>query len=251
MVVLKSPREIEKIRKSNQMVAETLAILESEVKPGINTLYLNDLSERLAKEKGAIPAFKGYMGFPYALCASPNNVVVHGFPSKKPLCEGDIISLDFGILFDGYYGDSAITVAVGKISEAAARLSKITKESLYKGIEKAVPGGRLSDISHAVQSHVEAAGFSVVRQFVGHGIGSKLHEDPQIPNFGEPGMGVRLKAGMTLAIEPMVNEKSYDVEILEDGWTAVTKDGCLSAHFEHTIAITENGPVILSEIHRG
>ena len=251
MVVLKSPREIEKIRKSNQIVAETLAILESEVKPGINTLYLNDLSERLAKEKGAIPAFKGYMGFPYALCASPNNVVVHGFPSKKPLCEGDIVSLDFGILFDGYYGDSAITVAVGKISEAAARLSKTTKESLYKGIEKAVPGNRLSDISHAVQSHAEAAGFSVVRQFVGHGIGSKLHEDPQIPNFGEPGRGVRLKAGMTLAIEPMVNEKGYDVEVLEDGWTTVTKDGCLSAHFEHTIAITEDGPVILSKIDRG
>ena len=251
MVVLKSPREIEKIRKSNQMVAETLAILESEVKPGINTLYLNDLSERLAKEKGAIPAFKGYMGFPYALCASPNNVVVHGFPSKKPLCEGDIVSLDFGILFDGYYGDSAITVAVGKISETAARLSKITKESLYKGIEKAVPGNRLSDISHAVQTHAEAAGFSVVRQFVGHGIGSKLHEDPQIPNFGEPGRGVRLKAGMTLAIEPMVNEKGYDVEVLEDGWTTVTKDGCLSAHFEHTIAITEDGPVILSKIDRG
>lgn len=251
MIVLKSPREIEKIRKSNQMVAEILAILESEVKPGINTLYLNDLSERLAREKGAIPAFKGYMGFPYALCASPNNVVVHGFPSKKPLCEGDIISLDFGILFDGYYGDSAITVAVGKISEAAARLSKTTKESLYKGIEKAVPGNRLSDISHAVQSHAEAAGFSVVRQFVGHGIGSKLHEDPQIPNFGEPGRGVRLKAGMTVAIEPMVNEKGYDVEVLEDGWTTVTKDGCLSAHFEHTIAITEDGPVILSKIDRG
>ncbi len=251
MVILKSPREIEKIRKSNQMVAEILAILESEVKPGINTLYLSDLSERLAKEKGAIPAFKGYMGFPYALCASPNNVVVHGFPSKKPLCEGDIISLDFGILFDGYYGDSAITVAVGKISEAAARLSKTTKESLYKGIEKAVPGNRLSDISHAVQSHAEAAGFSVVRQFVGHGIGSKLHEDPQIPNFGEPGRGVRLKAGMTVAIEPMVNEKGYDVEVLEDGWTTVTKDGCLSAHFEHTIAITEDGPVILSKIDRG
>ncbi|MEA3416768.1 MAG: type I methionyl aminopeptidase [Thermodesulfobacteriota bacterium] len=251
MVVLKSPREIEKIRKSNQMVAETLAILESEVKPGINTLYLNDLSERLAREKGAIPAFKGYMGFPYALCASPNNVVVHGFPSKKPFCEGDIVNLDFGILFDGYYGDSAITVAVGKISEAAARLSKTTKESLYKGIEKAVPGNRLSDISHAVQSHAEAAGFSVVRQFVGHGIGSKLHEDPQIPNFGEPGRGVRLKEGMTLAIEPMVNEKGYDVEVLEDGWTTVTKDGCLSAHFEHTIAITEDGPVTVSKIDRG
>ena len=232
------------------MVAGILAILESEVKPGINTLYLNDLSERLAREKGVIPAFKGYMGFPYALCASPNNVVVHGFTSKKPLCEGDIISLDFGILFDGYYGDSAITVAVGKISEAAARLSKTTKESLCKGIEKAVPGNRLSDISHSVQSHAEAAGFSVVRQFVGHGIGSKLHEDPQIANFGEPGTGIRLKAGMTFAIEPMVNEKGYDVKILEDGWTVVTKDGCLSAHFEHTIVITEDGPVILSEIDK-
>lgn len=251
MVVLKSPQEIEKIRKSNQMVAETLAILKSEIKPGINTLYLNDLSERLVREKGAIPAFKGYRGFPYALCASPNNVVVHGFPSQKPLCEGDIISLDFGVFFDGYYGDSAITVGVGKISDSSRQLAQVTKESLYKGIEKAVPGGRLSDISHAVQLHAEAAGFSVVRKFVGHGIGSKLHEEPQIPNFGEPNTGLRLKAGMTLAIEPMVNEKGYDIEILEDGWTAVTKDGCLSAHFEHTIAITENGPVILSEIHRG
>ena len=250
MVILKSLQEIEKIRKSNQLVAETLAILESEVKPGINTLYLNDLSERLAREKGVIPGFKGYCGFPYALCASPNNVVVHGFPSKKPLVEGDILSLDFGILKEGYYGDSAITVAVGKISEAAARLCRVTKEALFKGIEKAVPNGRLSDISHAIQSHVEKSGFSVVRKFVGHGIGSKLHEEPQIPNFGEPGNGVRLKPGMTLAIEPMVNEKGYDVKVLDDGWTTVTKDGCLSAHFEHTIAITENGPVILSKIDR-
>jgi len=250
MVILKSVQEIEKIRKSNQLVAETLAILESEVKPGINTLYLNDLSERLAREKGVIPAFKGYCGFPYALCASPNNVVVHGFPSKKPLVEGDIVSLDFGILKEGYYGDSAITVAVGKISETAARLCRVTKEALFKGIEKAVPNGRLSDISHAIQSHVETAGFSVVRKFVGHGIGSKLHEEPQIPNFGEPGNGVRLKPGMTFAIEPMVNEKGYDVKVLDDGWTTVTKDGCLSAHFEHTIAITENGPVILSKIDR-
>ncbi len=247
MVILKSLQEIEKIRKSNQIVAEILTILESEIKPGINTLYLNDLSERLAREKGATPGFKGYRGFPYALCASPNNVVVHGFPSKKLLVEGDILSLDFGILKEGYYGDSAITVAVGKISEAAGRLSRVTKEALFKGIEKAVPNGRLSDISHAIQLHVETAGFSVVRKFVGHGIGSKLHEEPQIPNFGEPGNGVRLKPGMTLAIEPMVNEKGYDVKILDDGWTTVTKDGCLSAHFEHTIAITENGPVILSK----
>ena len=250
MVILKSPQEIEKIRKSNQIVAEILTILESEIKPGINTFYLNDLSERLAREKGVTPAFKGYRGFPYALCASPNNVVVHGFPSEKPLVEGDILSLDFGILKEGYYGDSAITVAVGEISEVAERLSRVTQEALFKGIEKAVPNGRLSDISHAIQSHVEAAGFSVVRKFVGHGIGSKLHEEPQIPNFGEPGNGVRLKPGMTLAIEPMVNEKGYDVKVLDDGWTTVTKDGCLSAHFEHTIAITENGSVILSKIDK-
>ena len=247
MVVIKSPEEINKIYKSNQIVADILSILESEVKPGINTLYLNDLSERLAYEKNAIPAFKGYRGFPYSICASLNNTVVHGFPSKTPLKEGDIISLDFGILFNGYYGDSAITVPVGNISKKTLKLVMITEESLYKGIEKAVPGGRLSDISNAVQKHVEAAGYSVVRKFVGHGIGSNLHEEPQIPNFGKPGMGIRLKPGMTLAIEPMVNEANYDVEILEDGWTAVTKDGCLSAHFEHTIAITENGPNILSK----
>ncbi|HUV50854.1 MAG TPA: type I methionyl aminopeptidase [Anaerolineae bacterium] len=251
MVILKSPEEIEKIYLSNQIVAEILSALESEVRPGVNTLYLNDLSERLTRERNAIPAFKGYRGFPYSICASVNNVVVHGFPSQKPLCEGDIISLDFGVVVDGYYGDAAITVGVGKVSDSSRRLARVTEESLYKGIEKAVPGGRLSDISHAVQSHVEAAGFSVVRKFVGHGIGNKLHEEPQIPNFGEPGMGIRLKAGMTFAIEPMVNEKGYDIEILEDGWTAVTKDGCLSAHFEHTIAITEDGPVILSEIDKG
>jgi len=251
MVILKSSREIEKLYISNQIVAEILSMLESEVRPGVDTLYLNDLSERLAHERKAIPAFKGYRGFPYALCASVNNVVVHGIPSKKPLVEGDILSLDFGILGEGYYGDAAITVDVGKISETAARLSRVTQEALFKGIEKAVPNGRLSDISHAIQSHVETAGFSVVREFVGHGIGSKLHEEPQIPNFGKPGRGIRLKAGMTLAIEPMVNEKGYDVKVLEDGWTAVTKDGSLSAHFEHTIAITENGPVILSEIDRG
>ena len=247
MVILKSHEEIEKIYSSNQVVAEILSKLESEIKPGIDTLYLNDLSERLTYERNAIPAFKGYRGFPYSICASLNNTVVHGFPSKIPLNEGDIISLDFGVLLNGYYGDSAITVAVGKISESTRRLTQVTEESLYKGIKKAIPGGRLSDISHAIQTHVEAAGFSVVRKFVGHGIGTNLHEEPQIPNFGKPGMGVRLKPGMTLAIEPMVNEKNYSVEILEDGWTAVTKDGSLSAHFEHTIAITESGPIILSK----
>ena len=247
MVILKSPKEIEKLRTSNRIVADILRRLEEEVKPGIDTLYLNDLAERLALEKDAKPAFKGYKGYPFSLCTSVNSVVVHGLPSKKQLVEGDIISLDFGVLFDGYYGDAAITVPVGRISETASRLTRITREALYKGIEKAAPGGRLSDISHAVQSYVEDAGYSVVRIFVGHGIGISLHEDPQIPNFGKPGMGAILKPGITLAIEPMVNEKGYEVDILEDGWTAITKDGGLSAHFEHTVAVTENGPVILSE----
>jgi methionyl aminopeptidase len=247
MVILKSPREIEKLRVSNQIVADILCRLETEVNPGIDTLYLNDIAEKMALERKAVPAFKGYKGYPFSLCTSVNNVVVHGMPSKRLLAEGDIISIDFGVLYDGYYGDAAITVPVGKISEQAKRLAGVTKEALYKGIEKAVPNGRLSNISYAVQSHVEAAGYSVVRMFVGHGIGTSLHEDPQVPNFGKPGMGVLLKPGMTLAIEPMVNEKGYDVEILEDGWTAVTKDGGLSAHFEHTVAIAENGPVILSE----
>ena len=246
MVIIKSAQEIEKIRKSNQVVADILSVLESEIRPGVNTLYLNDLAEKLARKKKAVPAFKGDRGYPYSLCASLNDRVVHGFPSKKPLCEGDIISIDFGVVLNGYYGDSAITVAVGEIDDSTRNLMRVTKEALYEGIRKAVPNGRLSDISHAIQTHVEAAGFSVVRNFVGHGIGSKLHEEPQIPNFGKPGMGVRLTPGMTLAIEPMVNEKGYEIEILEDGWTAVTKDGSLSAHFEHTIAITENGPEILS-----
>jgi len=247
MVILKSPREIEKIKVSNQIVADILCKLEAEIKPGIDTLYLNDIAEKLASENNAVPAFKGYKGYPFSLCTSVNNVIVHGMPSKKILIEGDIISIDFGVLYDGYYGDAAITVPVGIISEHAKMLAQVTKEALYKGIAMAIPNGRLSNISHAVQSHVEAAGYSVVRMFVGHGIGTSLHEDPQVPNFGKPGMGVLLKTGMTLAIEPMVNEKGYDVEILEDGWTAVTKDGGLSAHFEHSIAITENGPVILSK----
>ncbi len=246
MVILKSPQEIAKLRKSNQIVAEILRELELKIKPGVSTLFLNNLAERLTLEQNARPAFKGYREYPYTLCTSVNNGVVHGFPSKTALKDGDILSIDFGVLYDGYYGDAAITVGVGKISDVARRLIRATREALYLGIEKAVPGGRLSDISHAIQSHVERDGFSVVRKFVGHGIGSSLHEEPQIPNFGKPGTGVRLKPGMTLAIEPMVNEKDYDVEILDDGWTAVTKDGRLSAHFEHTIAITDKGSVILS-----
>lgn len=251
MVVLKSPQEIEKMRKSNRLVAEILKRMEDEIRPGITTMYLNDLAERLAEERGAKPAFKGYRGYPYSLCASVNDQVVHGFPDSTPLAEGDIVSLDFGVLLDGYYGDAAVTLPVGNISETARRLTRVTREALRIGIEKAVPDGRLTDISHAIQKHVESHGFSVVRQFVGHGIGTQLHEEPQIPNFGKPGMGLRLKSGMTFAIEPMVNEKGYEVQVLDDGWTAVTKDGGLSAHFEHTIAVTDSGPVILSMMDGG
>ena len=237
MVVLKSPKEIEKIRESNQIVAKILSVLQSEVKPGIDTLYLDNLAEELARENNATPAFKGYRGFPYSLCASVNEAVVHGFPSKRKLKEGDILSMDFGVLFGGYFGDSALTVGVGKVSESASRLMNVTEQALYKGIEKAVVNGRLSDISHAVQKHVEDAGFSVVRIFVGHGIGSGLHEDPQIPNFGKPNRGPALKHGMTLAIEPMVNMGRSDVEIAENGWTVKTVDRLPSAHFEHTVLV--------------
>jgi methionyl aminopeptidase len=224
------------------MVAEILETLRRHVVPGVDTLTLDKMAEALAVKRKAKPAFKGYRGFPYSLCASVNKQVVHGFPSGHSLNEGDILSMDFGIFHDGYYGAAAITVPVGEISEAA----QPTREALFLGIEQAVPGNRLSDISHAIQRHVEMAGFSVVRKFVGHGIGKDLHEDPQIPNYGKPGVGIRLKPGMVFAIEPMVNMGEYDVETLEDGWTTVTKDGSLSAHFEHTIAIGEDGPTILS-----
>jgi methionyl aminopeptidase len=246
MVILKSPSEIEKIRQSNVIVAEILEILRQKVKPGTDTLKLNEISEELALDRNARPAFKGYRGYPYSLCASVNQQVVHGFPCKRPLKEGDILSMDFGIFYQGYYGDAAVTVPVGNISSVAQRLIETTKEALFFGIEQAAPGKRLSDISHAIQSRAEAAGFSVVRKFVGHGIGKALHEDPQVPNYGTPGMGIRLKPGMVIAIEPMVNVGGYEVKTLEDGWTTVTKDGSLSAHFEHTVAITEEGPVILS-----
>jgi methionyl aminopeptidase len=246
MVILKSPSEIERIRQSNIMVAEILEILRQKVKPGADTLTLDKISEELTLARNAKPAFKGYRGYPFSLCASVNQQVVHGFPSKRPLEEGDILSMDFGISYQGYYGDAAITVPVGKVSSVAQRLMETTKDALLSGIEQAAPGKRLSDISHAIQSRAEEAGFSVVRKFVGHGIGKALHEDPQVPNYGKPGMGIRLKPGMVIAIEPMVNAGGYEVKTLEDGWTTVTKDGSLSAHFEHTVAITEEGPVILS-----
>lgn len=246
MVVLKSPLEIDKMRASNMMVAAILARLKSEIAPGIATLELDRLAEGLCRSQGAEPAFKGYSGFPFSVCVSINDQVVHGFPSKRKLKEGDIVSLDFGVIRDGFFGDSAITVAVGEISREAQKLMDVTRESLHLGIEQARPGNRLGDISHAVQNHAEGHGFSVVRKFVGHGIGRAMHEEPQIPNYGRAGVGIELKAGMCLAIEPMINAGGYEVRIKQDGWTAVTADGKLSAHFEHTIAVTENGPVILS-----
>lgn len=248
MIVLKSPREIERMRGSCQIVAEVLALLAERVSPGITSLDLEGIAVEETRKRKAIPAFKGYAGYPYALCCSPNDRVIHGMPSNIPLKSGDILSIDFGVLYDDFYGDAAVTVPVGVISEEAQRLMKVTEESLYRGIDKAQHGLRLQDLSFAVQSHVEQAGYSVVRDFVGHGIGRRLHEDPQVPNYGRPGRGIQLKAGMVLAIEPMVNAGNYGVRVLDDGWTAVTVDGRLSAHFEHTVAITKRGPEILTRL---
>jgi methionyl aminopeptidase len=248
VIVLKSAAELGKMRSAGRIVAEILAKLESLIIPGVTSGELDRVAEQECLRFGAKPAFKGYGGFPYALCASPNDRVVHGFPDQRPLQEGDILSIDFGVLYQGFYGDAAVTVPVGRIDDRTSRLVAATRQALDQAIAKAVPGGRLSDISHAVQSWVEPQGFSVVREFVGHGIGRKLHEAPQLPNFGPPGQGPRLKPGMTLAIEPMINAGVPGVRILEDGWTAVTQDGQRSAHFEHTVAITEHGPEILTRL---
>lgn len=249
MVILRLPEEIEKARASNRIVAEVLSKLREKIKPGVRTRELDKFAEEIAEKRGAKPAFKGYRGYPHSLCISINEVVVHGMPSERILEEGDIVSLDFGVCYHGFCGDSAITLPVGKVTPKALRLMQVTEQSLYAGIEQARSGNRLGDISAAVQGVVEDAGYSVVRDFVGHGIGKDLHEDPQIPNFGQKGRGIELKRGMILAIEPMVNEGKYKVQILPDGWTVVTRDGSLSAHFEHSIAITENGPDILSRLN--
>ncbi len=248
MIILKSPLEIEKMRVSCRMVAEVLELLKELVRPGVTTLALNALAEKEALKQGAKPAFKGYSGYPFSLCCSLNDQVVHGMPNNRELRDGDILSIDFGVVYNGYYGDAAVTLAVGEIPVKARSLLMVTEESLYAAIDAATESNRLSDISYAVQSHVEAFGFSVVRDFVGHGIGKSLHESPQVPNFGLPGRGMRLKTGMVLAIEPMVNEKGPDVMVLGDGWTAVTCDGGLSAHYEHTVAITDQGPEILTKL---
>lgn len=245
MIILKTPDEIAVMAKASRVVAEALAVLKNAVKPGITTDELDRLAESEICARGAIPAFKGYRNYPKTLCASVNEQVVHGIPSKRTLKEGDIVGLDLGAIVGGFYGDSAVTVAVGRIEEKAAALVRITEESLALAIEQARVGNRLSDISHAVQRHVEAAGYSVVTEFVGHGIGRQLHEEPQVPNYGKPGQGPRLQAGMVLAIEPMVNMGGSAVRVLDDRWTAVTTDGSLSAHFEHTIAIQPSGPALV------
>ncbi len=246
MIVCKSKSEIEKMRRASMLVHDILEELKEHVKPGVTTLELDELAERRTSEAGAIPAFKGYRGYPKVLCTSINEQIVHGIPSERKLQSGDIIGLDFGVIIDEYVGDAAVTLPVGGVSDSLKKLLRVTEESLELAILQIRVGHRISDIGAAVQRHVEANGFSVVRDFVGHGIGRAMHEDPQVPNYGIPGRGPILREGMVLAIEPMVNEGTYRVKVLEDQWTAVTADGKNSAHFEHTVAVTQNGPWVLS-----
>jgi methionyl aminopeptidase len=247
VIVCRSAAELERMREAGRLVGEVLTELASMVAPGVSTADLDAVAEKRIVAAGATPAFKGYHGYPATICASVNEEVIHGIPSgRRMLVEGDIVSIDVGVSLNGYYGDSAVTLPVGTVSEEAATLLRVTEESLFKAIERVRPGGRVSDIGHAVQKHVEAYGFSVVREFVGHGIGQRMHEEPQVPNYGDPGRGPRLAEGMVLAIEPMVNAGKAAVKVLADGWTAVTRDKSLSAHFEHTVAVTADGPWILT-----
>jgi methionyl aminopeptidase len=253
MISLKSPQEIEAMRAANMIVADVLAELRQQVRPGLGTAEMDRVAEELTRRRGAVPAFKGYevhgRVFPKSVCISINEEVVHGIPSDmRILREGDIVGIDFGVCYQGFYGDAALTVAVGRADGEAVRLMHATEEALWCGIEQVRVGKRVGDVSAAIQEHVEHEGFSVVRDFVGHGIGRRLHEEPQVPNFGTRDRGVRLREGMVLAIEPMVNAGASEVMIKEDGWTAVTKDGSRSAHFEHSVAVTRNGPYVLSQV---
>jgi len=249
VIILKSNQEIKLIEKACRIAAEALEMLGELIRPGVKTKELEEYAEAFIKARGGTPAFKGYRGYPASICVSINNQVVHGIPSDRLIKEGDIVSIDLGVVYQGYYGDAARSYAVGRIGELQKRLLEVTERALYKGIEKARPGNRVGDISAAIQDYVESNGFSVVRAFVGHGVGRFLHEEPQVPNFGRPGKGPRLKEGMTIAIEPMVNTGSPDVMVLDDGWTAVTADGGYSAHFEHTVVITKNGAEILTKFN--
>jgi len=248
MIIIKSPREIEQLRKSNAVVAEVFEKLKGMIVPGVSTKELDRVAEEYILLKGGRPAFKGYRGFPATLCISVNEEVVHGIPGQRQLREGDIVSLDVGVNFEGYFGDAAMTLPVGEVDPGARRLLEVTEKALCIGIEQAKVGNRLFDISYAIQKWVESHGFSVVRDFVGHGIGRDLHEEPQVPNFGSPHQGPRLETGMVFALEPMVNEGTYGVRVLSDGWTVVTADGKRSAHFEHTIAISDDGAEVLSTL---
>lgn len=246
MIILKTAEEIAVLREAGRIVARCLEVLAEAIRPGITTGELDAIAEAFIRKAGGIPTFKGYFGYPASICASPNDVVVHGIPGPRVLKEGDIISIDVGVTYKGFVGDAAYTWPVGRVSEAARKLMRVTEEALHAGIAQAWPGKRLGDISHAVQAHVEAHGFSVVRDYVGHGVGRRMHEEPQVPNFGPPGKGPVLAAGMVLAIEPMVNAGRHEVFTDRDNWTVRTRDGKLSAHFEHSVAITENGPEILT-----
>ena len=247
MVVVKTARELSLMKDACRISAEALRVAGEAIKPGVTTYEIDAIVRKYIEKQGAIPSFLGYGGFPASACISVNNVVIHGIPSKKQILkEGDIVSVDVGAYYGGFHGDNAYTFACGTISEDAQRLLDATKESLFEGIKKAVAGNRVGDIGNAVQQYVEARSYSVVRDFVGHGVGAKLHEDPSVPNYGTPGRGVRLIPGMTIAIEPMVNQGTFEVRVLDDEWTTVTKDGKLSAHFEHTVAITPDGPKIMT-----
>lgn len=246
MIIYKTKEEIEAMRKSCRIVARILADLKSLVKPGVRTFDLDEYAEAKTREMGGVPAFKGYRDYPSSLCTSVNEEIIHGIPSSRILKDGDIIGLDFGVLYEGYYGDAAVTFPVGEPSPRALALIDAAEKAFFKGIEQMKAGHRISDISHAIQTYVESQGFSVVRSFVGHGIGHSLHEEPQVPNFGLPGRGPKIKTGLTLAIEPMISMGDWKEEVLSDGWTAITRDGSLSAHYEHTVALTEKGVDILS-----
>jgi methionyl aminopeptidase len=246
VIIRKSQAEIEKMARAGAVVRECLELMGREVKPGVTTGELDRLAEELIRSRGGVPTFKGYRGFPASICASPNDMVVHGIPGKSRLNEGDIIGVDVGVTMEGYIADAAATFPVGQIGDEATELLRVTKESLWKGIEQCVIGNRIGDISHAVQTHAEAHGYSVVEAMVGHGVGREMHEDPQVPNFGPPHQGPELREGMVIAIEPMVNAGGYEIEVGPDSWAIYTKDGSLSAHFEHTVAITKDGPRALT-----